>query len=568
MLPILLAVSLSMPPRTPHPPEPMDPVPIDLCGSGVFIFTRNGTQLGRETYHVDCAPDRRVAARAHTQLALPNGTTIDLESTLDLDASRLPVRITAKGRAGGAPIDQRVEIAGGTGTITSGGTSHKVSIPADASYLGSNIYYTLPFIIARYDASRDGEQRIPVWPGGSVLVAYAGTDQVALPGGATRFDRYTLQFGAQHVVLWFDGKGHIAVIAVPAQQFVAAREDLTAAVEPLERALSTPGSRAASAAPDYAAPPTAPFTADEVAIPVHGYTLAGTLLLPKHGARPHPAVLMITGSGQQDRDEHLGVPGLERYRPFRQIAEALASAGVAVLRVDDRGVGASTGAETLDSATTSSFADDARAEIAYLRSRAEIDPDRIALVGHSEGATIASMIAAGDPRVAAIVLMAGPAKPGGEVSVEQLRLLLAGDTTHTAAQKDSLIARQREVVRKVITGEDIPGQRYMAWTREYFRYDPLPAIRKVRQPILVLQGGRDQQVLPEHAALLARAARDAGNRDVTERVFPTLNHLFLPSTTGAVSEYSSLEVTSLGDEVVSAIRDWLVRRLRLDNRGE
>src|SRR5262245_58416932 len=135
---------------------------------------------------------------------------------------------------------------------------------------------------------------------------------------------------------------------------------------------------------DYSAPPNAPFTAEEVTIQAKGYTLAGTLLLPKSAKRPLPAVITITGSGIQTRDEPLPIPGLEKYRPMRQIAETLASRGIAVLRVDDRGSGGSGGRETLATATTSSFADDTRAEVAYLRSRSEIDPKRIALAGHSE----------------------------------------------------------------------------------------------------------------------------------------------------------------------------------------
>src|SRR5215470_17576683 len=177
---------------------------------------------------------------------------------------------------------------------------------------------------------------------------------------------------------------------------------------------------------DYSAPAGAPFTAEEVTVQANGFTLAGTLLLPKAGRRPFPAVIMITGSGQQTRDEPLPLPGLKEYKPFRQIAESLAGTGIAVLRVDDRAVGGSTGRDTLAQATTSSFADDTRAQVAYLRTRAEIDPARIALVGHSEGGIIAPMVAASDPRIAAIALMAGSAKRGYEITMFQLKAALGG----------------------------------------------------------------------------------------------------------------------------------------------
>src|SRR6185369_16052339 len=159
---------------------------------------------------------------------------------------------------------------------------------------------------------------------------------------------------------------------------------------------------------DYKAPAGAPFTAEDVTVEAKGFKLAGTLLTPTTGKPPYPAVVTITGSGQQTRDEYLPLAGLEKYRPFRQIAEALAARGIAVLRVDDRGVGKSTGVQSLANATSADFADDVRAQIEYLRHRGDIDPRRIALVGHSEGGMIAPMVAASDPQIAAIVLMAAP----------------------------------------------------------------------------------------------------------------------------------------------------------------
>lgn len=316
---------------------------------------------------------------------------------------------------------------------------------------------------------------------------------------------------------------------------------------------------------DYSALPDAPFTAEEITVQVKTYTLAGTLLLPKSRTRSLPAVITITGSGQQTRDEPLPLPGLEKYKPMRQIAELLAGRGIAVLRVDDRGIGSSTGRETLMAATTSDFADDVRAEVAYLRSRSEIDGNRIALVGHSEGGTIAPMLAASDPRIAAIVLMAGAGKSGDLISMEQLRAVLDQDTSMTDEQKKQKLAEEQEVIQAVQTGGDLskyPAQVRLPWIREFWTYDPLPTIRKVRQPILILQGALDRQVSAEQATMLEEAARSAGNKDVTKRIFPNLNHLFLPAKTGAFSEYPKLETTAIPDEVITVLGDWLQTRLK------
>jgi len=229
-----------------------------------------------------------------------------------------------------------------------------------------------------------------------------------------------------------------------------------------------------------------------------------------------------------------------------------------VLRVDDRGVGSSTGRETLEKATTTLLAEDTRAQVAWLRKRAEIDPAGITLIGHSEGAAIAALVAAKDPKVRSIVMMAGMGKPGAEVSTEQQEEALRSDTTMTEEAKAKLRAQQKEVVKTVLAGGTVPGipDNAQAWAREYFSYDPLASVRQVKQPILILQGERDRQVDQSHAKLLADAARGAGNKRVTVLVFPTLNHLFLPSKTGSFNEYSRLETTVVPDTVLSAIADW------------
>ena len=316
---------------------------------------------------------------------------------------------------------------------------------------------------------------------------------------------------------------------------------------------------------DYNAPPNAPFTAEEVTVPAGGYTLAGTLLLPKNAKRRLPAVITITGSGQQTRDEPLPFPNLGKYRPMRQIAETLASRGIAVLRVDDRGVGGSGGLDGLMNATSSIFANDVRAEVAYLRSRREIDPKRIALIGHSEGGVIAPMVAAGDSQIAGIVLMAGDGKRGDQISKDQLNDVLER-TNLTDEQKNKERAKQEALIRAVQTGADLssyPAQVRIPWIKEFWTYDPLTTIRKVRQPILILQGALDRQITVEQAGMLEQAAREAGNKDVTTRLFPNLNHLFLPAKTGAFSEYSTLETTVIGDDVLKVLGDWLTVKLKV-----
>lgn len=303
-------------------------------------------------------------------------------------------------------------------------------------------------------------------------------------------------------------------------------------------------------APDYSAPTGAPYRAEQVTVRTPaGHTLTGTLTIPADARGRVPAVVTITGSGQQDRDESISlVPG---FRLFRQVADTLSRRGIAVLRLDDRGVGGSGGDVT---GTTADFADDIRAGVAYLRTRNEIDGTRIALVGHSEGGMIAPMIAAEDRRLAAIVLMAGPADRGDSVIAFQLRSAVEQEPSIAPAARDSALATLRAQF------DSTSGK--LAWMKYFLSYDPLPTVRRVRQPVLILQGATDMQVTADQAPKLERALREAGNRRVTTRVFPGRNHLFLRDPNGAPSGYARLPSGRIDDEVMGTLADWLVATLQ------
>lgn len=303
--------------------------------------------------------------------------------------------------------------------------------------------------------------------------------------------------------------------------------------------------------PDYSAPAAAPYTAEEVRVATPaGHALTGTLTLPRTGAvgARMAAVVTITGSGAQDRDEYIPVGG--GYRLFRQVADTLGRRGIAVLRLDDRGVGGSGGDA---GGTSAAFADDIRAAVAYLRTRPEIDPARIALVGHSEGGAIAPMVAATDARLAAMVLMAGTAYDGRSIIDYQLRNQFAVDTALSTAQRDS-------ATKASIAAFDTTAGR-QPWMKYFLAYDPLPTARRVKQPTLILQGATDQQVRPEEARMLDEAMRDAGNRRVTMRIFADRNHLFLRDPNGHPSGYARLTEARIDAEVMGTLADWLVTTL-------
>jgi uncharacterized protein len=318
-----------------------------------------------------------------------------------------------------------------------------------------------------------------------------------------------------------------------------------------------------------------------------GVRLAGTLTLPK-GDGPFPAVVLLTGSGAHDRDETaLG------HKPFLVIADHLTRNGVAVLRCDDRGIGKSTGNHA--KATTANFATDAEAAIAFLRARREIDPKKVGLIGHSEGAVKASMVAARSRDVAFIVLLAGNALPGAETILRQgplvaaaagespeaiarnarverrlIRLVQSGaDAVHLEAalreELDKLSPAERKAV--VERGLDEKTRMYIRaqagpWLTFFVNYDPRTALRRVKRPVLALNGDKDVQVAArENLPEVAKALRAAGNPEFTVKELPGLNHLFQKCKTGAVGEYGEIEET-FNPEVLKLITEWVKERTR------
>jgi hypothetical protein len=301
--------------------------------------------------------------------------------------------------------------------------------------------------------------------------------------------------------------------------------------------------------PDYSAPAGAPYTAEDVRVPgPHGITLGGTLIRPT-GVGPFPAIVTISGSGQQDRDEFIPLAG--GIRLFRQVADTLGRRGIAVLRLDDRGVGASTG--DAPSSTTADFADDIRAAVAYLRTRRDIDGTRIGLLGHSEGGIIAPMVASTDAGIRAVILLAAPASKGADISKAQNRYAIDRMPKLSAAQRDSLYAVAVTQIDGTVS--DNP------WVRWWMQYDPAPAARAVKVPALIVHGATDRQVPASEAEKLAALIRSSGNADVTVRVLPGVNHLFVADTSGDFTKYNSLPTNLVEPGVLGAIADWAAQKL-------
>jgi hypothetical protein len=305
-------------------------------------------------------------------------------------------------------------------------------------------------------------------------------------------------------------------------------------------------------------------------------TLAGTLTIPR-GAGPFPVALLICGSGPHDRDE-----SLLGHKPFLVISDYLTRHGIAVLRYDKRGVGKSTGDYAV--ATSDDFASDAEAGIAYLKTRKEIDPHRIGLIGHSEGGLIAPLIASRGNDVAWIVLLAGPALRGDDILFLQQELIAkaAGASYEAIAQSHALnsklfaavVAEQNpanlktdlkavidadELGRVMPTAQQAAAVQQLSspWIREFLTYDPIPALEETKCPLLALNGEHDLQVPPEQdIAAMRKALQAGGNKDFQVTEIPGLNHLFQHSATGSPSDYGAIEET-FAPEALEIMMAWI-----------
>lgn len=312
-----------------------------------------------------------------------------------------------------------------------------------------------------------------------------------------------------------------------------------------------------------------------------GITFTGTLTLPE-GNGSFPAVVLISGSGQQNRNEEIF-----GHKPFLVLSDYLTRRGYAVLRYDDRGMGSSGGAEGLAEATTMDFAGDAAAALAFLRGRPETREDAIGVIGHSEGGEIAQILAAGaagDRGPDFVVMMAGPALPGIETMIHQTEAVMqsggASEEAVKAVQEmntevyklllEPPSAENEKAVRKVLDESGMPddqvdGQMQLltsGWYRAFLAFDPGKYIPKIDVPVLALFGEKDVQVVAEYEAPRMRELlADSDSSDITVEVLPGLNHLFQEAETGSVDEYAVIEQT-LSPVFLEYLGRWLDERVK------
>jgi pimeloyl-ACP methyl ester carboxylesterase len=381
-----------------------------------------------------------------------------------------------------------------------------------------------------------------------IRVMGAVQERIETPKAVINVTRYSLimvnppPVGDLPMNLWADSNGGLIRMQVPSQSLELAREDIASAAS---------RTSAFSLAGD-----------ESVTIPALGFNLGGTITRPKDTAAA-PALILIGGSGPTDRDETVaGIP------IFGHAARDLVEAGFVVVRYDKRGVGQSGG--RAESATIADYAEDARWVLNWLEDQKGVDKDRIGVVGHSEGALVAMLLAGRERgKVKAIALLAGPSTNGATVVLEQQKHILSKMPIEDAERAEK-VALQEKINNAVIKGtgwNDIPETaRRVAdtpWFYSFLTFDPRKAMNETRQPVLIVQGELDTQVMPYHADQLAEFARARRTKAAVEVVkVPGVNHLLVPAKTGDVSEYGTLgESAAVSKQVTSAIAAFMSKAL-------
>jgi uncharacterized protein len=487
-----------------------------------------------------------------------------LGAPLDMLARRLQVRYTADWRPLSFDFDGTVRGQAQTihaivdGTVVksdvtvAGQTSQKSDTidPNTLLVLANSFFGPYEAVAARMRTAAAGTE-LPVYGEGQMVGFRIRTGEPAVEQIQTtarllsvRRTPLTLALAGANVeaTIWTDDTGRLVRFNVPGQSIDVVREDV-AAVSSRTVTISRPND-------------------ERITIPGSGFTLAGTMSRPSSAAAARlPGIVLVGSTGTADRDGFVwGIPILG------EIAGALADAGFIVIRYDKRGIGQSGGRS--ESASLTDYAEDARAVAKALAARKDVDPERIALVGHGEGGLVALMAAAKEKKIDAVALVATPGMTGADVALAQQQHLL-DKMKLTPEERQAKVDAQKKIHEAATTGKGLdglpPAVRRSIDNAEYqsvLSTDPAKLMKDVKQPVLVVQGELDMQVEPRNADLLAGFARQRKNAPPVDVVkIPGVNHLLAAATTGEMDEYSALKDKHVAPAVTQALTTWLQKTL-------
>ena len=524
-------------------------------GPASFRVFLKGSAIGGEDVVVR-RTDGGVSITSNGRLGAPLDLVIR-QCVVRYDARWRPVDLSVDAVARGAAMSIKTSFADGRATseiVQAGVPTRKTDqVAADTVVLPNLFFSAYEALALRLASIPDGGTfKVYVAPQAEITVKQnaRSTQKIETARRVIDVRAYALTFqnpgNALDAVVWTDEAGRLLKFEVAAQSLIFVREDL-ASVATRTLVVSRAGDQS-------------------VRIAGNGFHLAGTLSQPA-GTPPEgskgrfPAIVLVGGSGSTDRDETVSGIAI-----FGMLASPLADAGYYVLRYDKRGVGQSGG--RAEAATLQDYAEDVRAAVQFLRKRKDVDPKRIAVFGHSEGALVALLAASRDDDIAGLVLAASPSGSGAELVLEQQAYLL-GKMNMPEAERATRINLQKRIQAAVLGDgswdgipEPLKRQAETAWFQSFLRFAPERVMSRVKQPMLILHGEIDRQVPVHHAdrlAELARARRKGSAETVEVVKLEGVNHLLVKGKTGDLEEYGSLSGQGIDARVATAVLDWLAR---------
>jgi uncharacterized protein len=521
----------------------------DQSGAAAFSVFLRGQRIGTEEVTVTrSANGWAISATGHTGAPL----NISFDKFLARYGNEWQSQsLEISGQLRGQGLVLNTEFKGGTAIsdVVQSGQQARVShaVSADSIALPNHFYGAYEALALRLHAAHVGA-KIPIYvaPQAEIIAVVqkiTPRQMETSPSQTVDLRQFDVLFqnpgGPLQVEVWVDARGRLARLSIPEASLAVVRDDLSGVMARLD---------------SYT------HARDEnVSIPANGFSLAGTITKPENQAKP-PVVILVAGSGPQDRDETVfGIPVLG------QVAGRLSDAGFFVVRYDKRGVGQSGG--RIESTSIETYAADLGGVIEWVRKRKDIDRDRIAVVGHSEGGAVA-LLAGGQKRgqVRALGLIAAPGEKGRDVTLMQQRRAL-DKLKEPEASRQAKIDLQNKIMNAVVTGvgwEAVPPelrrQSDTPWFKSWLLFDPAEAMRRTNQPIFIVQGSLDTQVLPAQADRLEALANARKTRNVPPArkvIVPGVNHLLVPARTGEVEEYPSLPVKVVDAAVTDPLIAWL-----------
>ena len=514
-----------------------------------FSISLRGQPVGQETVVV-------TRSDAGWRISSTGGQTAPTPFTIDkfeavYSPAWQPVSLEIEARSGDQLLSMKSAFTTTTATndVMQGGQKNVVTQPISPGtiLLPNNFFGAYEALAARLSKLQPGAT-FPVYvvPQAEVVATITGItpQRIQTTDRLIELRHFNLAIrnpgAVVNVEVAIDENNRLARVAIPAAGLLALRSDLGGV---MKRDVTYSNARD-----------------QQVFIKSQGFTIAATITPAPVPSERMPAVVLIAGSGSADRDETVaGVP------VFGQLAGQLADAGYFVVRYDKRGVGQSGG--RAESATLADYADDALTVVEWLRKRQDVDPKRIAIAGYAEGGYVAMLAAArGGGKVGAVALIAAPGTSGRELVLAQQQhaLDLSGDSADVKAAKIQLQQRIMSAVTSGTGWEGIPPQMQKQadtlWFKSLIEFDAAAAMKKVKQPVLIVQGAKDAVVAPSNAdklEALAAGRKEKSAPQTKKVVLPELNHLLVPATTGEVSEYVSLPIRTISPDVAKSIANWL-----------